>query len=185
MNYTEYVGKMIGKAFGGKVFYKEKNDRLVQGVIILDGMVTDYKSKIPAIYQKCHSIHQKYLGNKVLASSEIKKLFQKAIGFGVGNPLDKLERLRDFTKYTTKFDLADFVESNYYCDTLRIYYNKVFMYDQPTLPVLTISFVIQDICSDFDTTTGSTVILFQIELDYPDLEYWLEEKGDYVDLAKF
>ena len=38
MYYTEYVSKLIGKAFGGKILYREKNDSLVQGVIILDGI---------------------------------------------------------------------------------------------------------------------------------------------------
>ena len=179
MNYTEYVAKIITKTVGGKVFFKKKDELLVQGVIVLNSTTDDIQYKLNNLDKQLVKAHKTWIAKLIKRYPELSEIFTK-------DTIDSIE-------YTSDHDLS-YHDSNPYWAVESTHYTKwVRLYsDEPTpdyyyslVPTLCVGMTCQDYYSQYWEDKPVATIYFQVELspiDNSDLEHWLKYRGVSADI---
>ena len=174
MNYTEYVAKIITKAIGGKVFFKNKDELLVQGVIVFDGTTPKVRSKLDNLDKQLVKAHKTWLFKLIKRYPELSEIFTKDI-------IDSIE-------YTYEYNLS-YHDSNpnwagqstHYTKWLSVFTDEYTPeYDYSLVPGLWVGFTCQDYYSQYWEDEPVTTVYFQVEVstfDSSELEDWLKDKG--------
>lgn len=175
MNYTEYVAKIITKVIGGKVLFRNKDELLVQGIIVLDGTTVDDEiSSLNNLDKQLVKAHKTWIAKLIKRYPELSEIFTK----------DTIDSI----KYTSDYDLSRHSskqvwpgDSAHYTKWLSVFTDEETPeYDYSLVPKLNVGFACQDYHSQFWEDEPVMTVYFQVEVspfESSDLEDWLKDKG--------
>ena len=175
MNYTEYVAKIITKAIGGKVLFRNKDELLVQGVIVLDGTtIEDEISSLNNLDNQLVKAHKTWLAKLIKRYPELSEIFTK-------DTINSIECQSDYNLSPHSSKQVWPGDSTHYTKWLSVFTDEETLeYDYSLVPTLNVGFTCQDYYSQYWEDEPVTTIYFQVEvspIDSSDLEDWLNDKG--------
>ena len=175
MNYTEYVAKIITKTIGGKVFFRNKDELLVQGVIVLDGTtVKDELSSLNNLDKQLVKAHKTWIVKLIKRYPELSEIFTK-------DTINSIECTSDYDLSPHSSKQVWPGDSTHYTKWISVYSDEETPeYDYSLIPTLNVGFACQDYYSQYWEDEPVMTVYFQVEVsvfDNSELEDWLQDKG--------